>query len=168
MALRRPDNRYRTSILERLSSPCSSYACSVLINAPLTITPKTFRDKQARRARSACSVAPLRFPILVLPAFSLPATRRRDEPNFVTRPLGRVVSVYLLHQYGYSSGTTHVGAETGDVVIDAGACSGDTPLYFVSRVGPTGRVYTSSSILRASPYCERISHLLRNLQVTSK
>jgi FkbM family methyltransferase len=52
------------------------------------------------------------------------------------------VSVYLLEQYSYLAGAEHVTVEDGDVVLDIGGCWGDTALYFASRVGPSGKVYT--------------------------
>ena len=49
-----------------------------------------------------------------------------------------IVSVFALGQYHHPA--VHVSA--GDVVLDVGGCWGDTALYFASRVGPHGRVYT--------------------------
>jgi len=36
-----------------------------------------------------------------------------------------------------------IQAEAGDVVIDAGACFGDTALYFANKVETEGIVYSS-------------------------
>jgi len=48
--------------------------------------------------------------------------------------------VFLQRQYEYHCRDVHCKAEPGDVVIDAGACWGETSLYFAHEVGPTGRV----------------------------
>ena len=50
---------------------------------------------------------------------------------------------FLIEQYAYKSGDkTIVGVEKGDVVIDAGACWGDTALYFAHKSGDQGKVYS--------------------------
>lgn len=54
-----------------------------------------------------------------------------------THPLG--VETLLLEQYRCPS-HPEVAARPGDVVIDGGACWGDTALYFADLVGPHGRV----------------------------
>lgn len=48
---------------------------------------------------------------------------------------------FFLEQYAYSNGEFNIRAQDGDVVIDAGACWGDTPIYFADLVGPKGKVY---------------------------
>jgi FkbM family methyltransferase len=53
--------------------------------------------------------------------------------------IASVVWIFLLEQYRYR-GRLEVAAMDGDVVIDGGACWGDTALYFADRVGPQGRV----------------------------
>lgn len=65
--------------------------------------------------------------------------------------LGRKIKLYhtesaiyrdfVLEQYAYSNEQIQIRAEKGDVVIDAGACWGDTPLYFADLVGLDGKVY---------------------------
>jgi FkbM family methyltransferase len=45
-------------------------------------------------------------------------------------------------QYEYSSSEVTIKAETGDIVIDAGACWGETSLYFAHEVGSSGSVYS--------------------------
>ena len=47
-----------------------------------------------------------------------------------------LASVYGLGQYRYDG----VEARGGDVVLDGGAASGDTALWFADQVGPDGRV----------------------------
>jgi FkbM family methyltransferase len=48
--------------------------------------------------------------------------------------------VFLQKQYEYHCGNVHCAAEQDEVVIDAGACWGETSLYFSSRVGGAGHV----------------------------
>jgi FkbM family methyltransferase len=50
---------------------------------------------------------------------------------------------YVLHrkQYFFSEGTMTVEPVNGDVVIDAGACLGDTSVAFAKAVGPSGKVF---------------------------
>jgi FkbM family methyltransferase len=52
-----------------------------------------------------------------------------------------VLQTFLLHQYDYHKGAHSIGAEEGDVVLDVGACWGDTSLYFAHKVGSAGRVF---------------------------
>lgn len=67
-----------------------------------------------------------------------------------------VVGVFELEQYSYARGAASVRPERGDVVLDIGACWGDTALYFAQLVGPEGKVYTfefdpeSLEVLRAN------------------
>lgn len=49
---------------------------------------------------------------------------------------------YVSQQYQYSHGETVISADEGDYVIDAGACWGDTALYFASKVGKSGNVFS--------------------------
>lgn len=44
-------------------------------------------------------------------------------------------------QYEYASSEVTIKAETGDIIIDAGACWGETTLYFAHEAGPSGSVY---------------------------
>lgn len=48
--------------------------------------------------------------------------------------------VFLQRQYEYHRGPVNCKAETDDVVVDAGACWGETSLYFAHEVGAGGRV----------------------------
>lgn len=48
--------------------------------------------------------------------------------------------IFLQRQYELHRGDVNCEAETGDVVIDAGACWGETSLYFAHQVGDTGLV----------------------------
>ncbi|MGB8644434.1 MAG: FkbM family methyltransferase [Anaerolineae bacterium] len=52
-----------------------------------------------------------------------------------------ILATFLLEQYGYNKEGAQVQVAPGDVVIDAGACWGDTTLYFAARAGETGVVH---------------------------
>jgi len=56
-------------------------------------------------------------------------------------PLG-VQATFCLDQYHYKADNIEIYAESNDVVIDAGACYGDTSLYFASKIGKMGTVYS--------------------------
>ena len=49
--------------------------------------------------------------------------------------------VLVQRQYEYNSPEVTLKPEAGDVVIDAGACWGETTLYFAHEAGPSGSVY---------------------------
>ena len=50
---------------------------------------------------------------------------------------------FIFEQYAYKSGDkTIVAVEKGDVVLDLGACWGDTALYFACKTGEQGKVYS--------------------------
>ena len=49
--------------------------------------------------------------------------------------------IFLQRQYELHRDYVHCKAEKGDVVIDAGACWGETSLYFAHEVGKEGRVF---------------------------
>ena len=51
-----------------------------------------------------------------------------------------VLATFLLEQYAYRIGGYSISASPGDLVIDAGACWGDTALYFAHKVGRSGKV----------------------------
>lgn len=48
---------------------------------------------------------------------------------------------FLIEQYRYKHNII-IDAEKGDYVIDAGACWGDTPLYFAAKTGNFGKVFS--------------------------
>src|SRR5580658_3771103 len=86
--------------------------------------------------------------------------RRRFEHQWLPRPIfveeyevpvaGQTIrldthdisalEVFLLEEYTYRGAET-IEARPGDVVIDAGACWGDTALYFAAKVSPGGHVH---------------------------
>jgi FkbM family methyltransferase len=113
-------------------------------HAPLRVTPDRFRAMQSFVDRTMLRE---------------PATFEVDDPWFspislyeVPGPDGAsislhahsvdIVSVFLLDQYSYRSAHDQVAAATGDVVIDGGACWGDTALYLACLVGPAGKIYS--------------------------
>ena len=50
---------------------------------------------------------------------------------------------FIIEQYAYKiNNKTLIGANEGDVVLDMGACWGDTALYFADKVGDKGKVYS--------------------------
>lgn len=86
--------------------------------------------------------------------------RRRFEHQWLPRPIfveeyevpvaGQTVrlnthdisalEIFLLEEYAYRGAET-IEARPGDVVIDAGACWGDTALYLAAKVSPGGHVH---------------------------
>lgn len=92
---------------------------------------------------------------------SLADTKDTYDPHFMhfildkvdLNPIGIDVKLYftgagvaidfIIEQYAYKSeGKAIIEAQKGDVVIDAGACWGDTALYFAHKVGISGKVYS--------------------------
>lgn len=56
---------------------------------------------------------------------------------------GGIAVDFLIEQYCYKSeNRENVFAAKGDTVLDLGGCWGDTALYFASKVGPQGKVYS--------------------------
>ena len=53
-----------------------------------------------------------------------------------------IYMIFALKQYEYHADGISISACPGDTVIDAGGCHGDTALYFASKVGGTGKVFT--------------------------
>lgn len=51
-----------------------------------------------------------------------------------------VVTLFIEQQYRCETSNGNIECETGDTVIDAGGCWGDTALYFAEKVGPKGSV----------------------------
>ncbi len=49
---------------------------------------------------------------------------------------------FVLKQYEYKSENVYIKADKGETIIDAGACWGDTALYFAASVGKEGKVYS--------------------------
>lgn len=54
-----------------------------------------------------------------------------------------VITNFIIEQYAYKEGDRNlVTAEYGETVLDIGGCWGDTALYFASKVGPKGKVFS--------------------------
>jgi FkbM family methyltransferase len=54
-----------------------------------------------------------------------------------------VVTDFILEQYTYKQNAKEiVSVKKGDIVLDMGACWGDTALYFAHKTGETGKVYS--------------------------
>ncbi|HEX4328577.1 MAG TPA: FkbM family methyltransferase [Burkholderiales bacterium] len=53
---------------------------------------------------------------------------------------GNVAWTFLIKQYYFGREGVVIQVEPGDIVIDAGACFGDTALAFAASAGPDGRV----------------------------
>ena len=73
--------------------------------------------------------------------------------RFDLRPIGYDLELYffgggvaidfIIEQYAHKLNNEYiVQAERGDVVLDIGACWGDTALYFADKVGNNGKVYS--------------------------
>jgi len=79
-----------------------------------------FNDWKAYRQ----NLAPLGYPI-----------------ELFVRPSG-VMTQFILQQYRCMTERGAIEVEEGDYVIDAGGCYGDTALYFSTKAGETGRVFS--------------------------
>ena len=55
--------------------------------------------------------------------------------------LGNIIASALERQYWFQRDAIRIQPEEGDVLIDAGACFGDTALAFADAVGPSGQVH---------------------------
>lgn len=62
--------------------------------------------------------------------------------NFYFSEIGVAID-YIIEQYAYKINNKYiVSAESGDTVLDVGACWGDTALYFADKVSEGGNVYS--------------------------
>jgi FkbM family methyltransferase len=55
---------------------------------------------------------------------------------------GGINNFLYVKQYEYSDNTVTIKPEDGDVILDCGACWGDTALFFANEVGEKGHVYS--------------------------
>src|SRR5205085_859180 len=53
-----------------------------------------------------------------------------------------VASDFIIEQYKYNKPGKTIEVSPGDVVLDVGGCWGDTALYFASKAGSEGKVYS--------------------------
>jgi FkbM family methyltransferase len=89
-------------------------------------------DGRFLRERDTIEAAGTRLNLYELPGRQAPIrlhARRLD-----------VLNTFVLDQYAYRGRSASVCAQPGDVVVDGGACWGDTTLAFADAVGPEGRV----------------------------
>ncbi len=81
------------------------------------------------------------------------------------------MNIFILEQYKYQKNQV-LSVEDGDIVIDAGACWGDTTLYFANIVGSSGRVYSFEFIpnnlrilkknIKLNPHLKEIIKIVEN------
>ncbi len=57
-----------------------------------------------------------------------------------------LLETLLFDQYRYQQGGIDIAVQPGDIVLDAGACWGDTSLAFAARAGKHGRVFAFEMI----------------------
>lgn len=101
---------------------------------------------------------------------------------FNLNPIGHNVQLYsnkgaifielILKQYAYERGNVNLKVEPGDYVIDGGACSGDTALYFAEAAGENGKVFSFEFLpdnlelfyknLNLNPELKKRIHLTQN------
>ncbi len=53
-----------------------------------------------------------------------------------------IVTQFMLRQYSYQTDAVAVKQEPNEVILDCGACFGDTSLFFANEIGPHGKVYS--------------------------
>ena len=53
-----------------------------------------------------------------------------------------IMTIIILEQYSFKSSNSLIEVTDGDIVIDAGGCYGDTALYFASKAGVNGHIYS--------------------------
>lgn len=64
-----------------------------------------------------------------------------DIKLYATR--GGIRTCFIMEQYAYKLNEKNiVETKPGDVVLDLGACTGDTALYFAHKVGDKGKIYS--------------------------
>lgn len=67
-----------------------------------------------------------------------------EEAGFPLRMHGNIMTIaqlFLFNQYSFQRDACAIRPEPGDVVIDGGACWGDSALSFAHLVGPQGQVH---------------------------
>lgn len=86
-------------------------------------------------------------------------------------PIG-VYPQFVLETYRCSDSHVQIAVEPGDYVIDAGACWGDTVLYFSHRAGKTGRILSYEFVQENLEIMRRNfalnPALSRNIQIIEK
>jgi FkbM family methyltransferase len=79
------------------------------------------------------------------------------EGNRYVADCVRLEAPLFRRQYFYSDNGIRIAPENGDVVIDGGACLGDTALVFSNAVGPEGKIYAFD------PVAEHLHVLAHNI-----
>lgn len=74
------------------------------------------------------------LPLFELDAIHFPVTIRSSSKSILT--------TFLLEHYSYKRAGRPVRVEPGDIVLDCGACWGDTALYFATEARETGQVFS--------------------------
>ncbi len=95
--------------------------------------------KQMKRLANPSDFIPVSFPNWQLHLLDLNAVGVPVQLYFT--PKG-AYSQFVLEQYRCRSDVIDIAVKPGDYVIDAGACWGDTALYFAYRSRPDGRVFS--------------------------
>lgn len=99
-------------------------------------------DKLALQTTSADFI-PIDFNNWKLFKFNLNAQKNGEEGVEIYLTPKGILTEFILQQYRCMRANQNpIQAEVGDVVIDAGACYGDTALYFANKVGSEGAVYS--------------------------
>jgi FkbM family methyltransferase len=96
--------------------------------------------EQAKMAREGNETYDPHFKHFILNKYDLNAIGYNAKLFFAD--LGIAID-FIMEQYAYKrNGKAVVEAEPGDTVLDIGACWGDTALYFATKVGSAGQVYS--------------------------
>lgn len=74
-------------------------------------------------------------------------------------PNGSILTIFLVEQYAYRKGPFKIEIESGDTVIDGGACWGDVAIYSADIAGTDGHVYSFEFVK------ENLRYLRRNLDL---
>jgi FkbM family methyltransferase len=75
-----------------------------------------------------------------MPGLRLYELPGREQPIRLYATPMTVRNTFLLEHYVHARDDTRIAPGPGDVVLDGGACTGDTALWFADRVGSEGRV----------------------------
>jgi FkbM family methyltransferase len=116
-------------------------------------TPKFWADLARMKDLEAGSGIKIAFANLELPLMDVSPLGYDIKANLHHTS---VTSVFVQKQYEYHGADFMLKADRDDVVLDCGACWGETTLYFAHEVGRNGKVYAfeftreNLSVLRAN------------------
>jgi FkbM family methyltransferase len=108
----------------------------------LPLNNNTYRDaiSKVRTLKKGNDTINPHFLDFILERFDLHALGYDIELYFLD--VGIVID-FIIEQYAYKVDNEYqIQAEKGDVVLDIGACWGDTALYFADKVGDKGKVFS--------------------------